>query len=193
MVSSISKEEISQLPIEEFDGHIFVIQTDSEAEKACAYLKTFDTLGFDTETRPSFQKGRIHKIALIQLATPENTCFLFRTNSIGIPDCLASILTDENITKIGLSIHDDFQAIRKRRIIRPKSFIELQNTVKKYGITDASLQRIYGILFGKRISKGQRLSNWEADILSEAQKKYAALDAWACLKIYRHLNEMNKA
>lgn len=193
MVSSISKEEISQLPIEEFDGRIFVIQTDSEAEKACAYLKTFDTLGFDTETRPSFQKGRIHKIALIQLATPENTCFLFRTNSIGIPDCLASILTDENITKIGLSIHDDFQAIRKRRIIRPKSFIELQNTVKKYGITDASLQRIYGILFGKRISKGQRLSNWEADILSEAQKKYAALDAWACLKIYRHLNEMNKA
>ncbi|WP_101689821.1 3'-5' exonuclease [Dysgonomonas massiliensis] len=193
MTSSISKEEISQLPLEEFDGRILVIQTESDAEKACAYLRTFDVLGFDTETRPVFQKGKTHKIALIQLATPENSCFLFRTNHIGIPDCLASILTDEKIIKVGVSIHDDFQAIRKRRIIKPKAFIDLQTTVRKFGIQDVSLQRIYGILFGKRISKGQRLSNWEADILSEAQKKYAALDAWACLKIYGHLKEIDKA
>lgn len=192
MMSSISKEELRQLPNEEFLGRIIVIQTESDAEKACAYLNTYSKLGFDTETRPSFQKGRSHKIALIQLATPENTCFLFRTNLIGIPDCLTQILTDENILKVGLSVHDDFQAIRKRRIIKPRGFIDLQTTVKGYGITDASLQRIYGILFGKRISKGQRLSNWEADILSEAQKHYAALDAWACLKIYMHLDEIKK-
>jgi ribonuclease D len=52
---------------------------------------------------------------------------------------------------------------------------------------DISLQKIYAILFGERISKNQRLTNWEADTLTEGQQHYAAIDAWACLRIYDHL------
>lgn len=191
MVNTISKGELAELPIEDFDGRIIVIQSLSEAEKAIQYLHGFDIIGFDSETRPAFHKGQRNKIALIQLAT-DDTCFLFRTNIIGIPDCLLDILAGAKIKKVGVSIHDDFSAIRNRADFKPENFIELQKFVKEYGIEDNGLQRIYGILFGKRISKRQRLSNWEAEVLSDAQKKYAALDAWACLKIYNKLINTDK-
>lgn len=154
-------------------------------------MQGFNILGFDSETRPAFHKGQRNKIALIQLST-DDTCYLFRTNLIGIPDCLINILVSKEIKKIGLSIHDDFSAIRNRADFKPENFIELQRFVKQFGIEDNGLQRIYGILFDRRISKRQRLSNWEADILSDAQKKYAALDAWACLRIYNKLTKTNK-
>ena len=69
----------------------------------------------------------------------------------------------------------------------PEGFIDLQDFVKQYNITDCSLQKIYGILFNERISKSQRLSNWEADFLTPQQQVYASIDAWACLRIYNHL------
>lgn len=185
---SISKEEIANLAIEEFPGRIITIQTVSDADKAVDYLMGFDKVGFDTETRPSFKKGQHYKISLMQLST-EDTCFLFRLNYIDIPDSLKRFLKSDQILKIGLSLRDDFGAIRKRTNVEPLHFLDLQNYVGQFGIEDASLQKIYAILFNKKISKGQRLSNWEADVLTESQKKYAALDAWACLQIYNLLNE----
>lgn len=191
MVKTISKEELSVMPTERFEGRIIVVQSEDDAKKAVAYLEKQSAIGFDTETRPAFRKGVSHQIALMQLST-EDTCFLFRLNVIGLPDCLADILINPAIKKIGLSIKDDFSAIHKRKSLVPVNFIELQTYVKQYGIEDNGLQRIYGILFGKRISKGQRLSNWEADVLSDAQKMYAALDAWACLRIFNELKVREK-
>lgn len=185
---SISKEEISLLEIEEFSGRIIVIDNEKDTDKAVSYLSQFEAVGFDTETRPSFKKGTRYKISLMQISTDE-ACFLFRLNRIGIPQSLENFLVNENILKIGLSLRDDFGAIRKRTDIKPANFLDLQNYVGQFGIEDASLQKIYAILFDKKISKGQRLSNWEADVLTEQQKKYAALDAWACLKIYNQLNQ----
>lgn len=190
MVSTISKEEISTLPPAIFTGRIIVVQTEKEAQKAVSYLEQHSIIGFDTETRPSFKKGVSRTIALMQLST-EDTCFLFRLNLIDIPKCLGHILIDPKIKKIGLSLKDDFSAIRKRIDLEPSNFIELQSFVKKFGIADNGLQRIYAILFGAKISKSQRLSNWEADILSDAQQKYASLDAWACLEIYNKLIRLN--
>ena len=191
MVNTITKEELSGLAQEKFTGRIIVVQTIDEALKAAAYLSGFNAIGFDTETRPAFKKGVSHQIALMQLST-EDTCFLFRLNFIGLPDCLTDILVNPAIKKIGLSLKDDFTAIHKRNPLSPVNFIDLQSFVQDYGIEDMGLQRIYGILFGKRISKGQRLSNWEADVLSDAQKLYAALDAWACLRIFNELKNREK-
>ena len=169
---TITKEEISLLEIEEFLGRIIVIDTEKDSDKAVSYLSGFEAVGFDTETRPSFKKGTRYKISLMQISTDE-ACFLFRLNRIGIPQSLEDFLVNEKILKIGLSLRDDFGAMRKRTDIKPANF----------------LQKIYAILFDKKISKGQRLSNWEADVLTEQQKKYAALDAWACLRIYNQLNQ----
>ena len=190
MGKSITKEEIARFTIEEFDGQIFEIQTLYEAEKAVEYLSTFKFIGFDTETRPSYRKGKLNRVALLQLAT-NDVCFLFRLNIIGFPSVLVELLSDPQIQKIGLSLNDDFRSLSRRMRFTPHNFVDLQKIVADYNIEDIGLQKIYALLFQKRISKNQRLTNWEADKLTESQKKYAALDAWACLKIYEKLCPAN--
>lgn len=184
---SITKDEIAQLPVEEFSGQIVLIETKEAADEAVSQLMRYARVGFDTETRPSFKKGQRYKIALMQIST-EDTCYLFRLNKIDMPDSLHAFLENTTTLKVGLSLRDDFGALRRRTEIDPANFLDLQNYVGKFGIEDASLQKIYAILFQKKISKGQRLTNWEAETLTEPQQKYAALDAWTCLKIYNYLN-----
>ncbi len=185
--NKITNEEVASLPVEEFKGRIITLLTEKDANKAVSYLSKFPMMGFDTETRPSFKKGRCFKIALVQLST-DDTCFLFRLNYMGFPKSLERLLSDASILKIGLSLKDDFRAMGKRIKIEPQNFLDLQTYIKQFGIEDISLQKIYAILFQKKISKGKRLSNWEAKALTSLQKKYAALDAWACLQIYKRLN-----
>lgn len=183
---SITKEQLNQLPAETFKGKIYVIDNEAAVMKAVQRLRNFSLLGFDTETRPSFMKGKVNKVALMQLAS-EDECYLFRLNKIDYPDALDDIICNPDIKKIGLSLRDDFAAIRKRSDKEPVNFVDLQQFVHKYGIDDNSLQKIYALVFGKKISKNQRLSNWEADQLTPAQQMYAAIDAWACVRIYKHL------
>jgi len=190
-VRNITKEEIATFDIEEFNGRIFVVDTPNKAEEAVRYLSGFSNLGFDTETRPNFRKGNLNSVALIQLAT-DNQCYLFRLNRTGFSSSLIQLLSDANIQKIGLSLKDDFTTMSRRMKFTPQGFIDLQKIISEYDIADTSLQKIYAILFQKKISKSQRLSNWEAEELSAAQKKYAALDAWACLRIYEKLCHINE-
>lgn len=184
---TISKEEIAEFPIEEFEGQIEIVQTLEEAHEALRILKKETIIGFDSETKPSFVKGKCNNVCLIQLST-QTTCFLFRINKAEmLTDIIKEIMENEEILKIGLSLKDDFSGINKLHKFKPKNFIDLQNHVKQFGIMDNSLTKIYAILFNKKISKSQRLTNWEADTLTDKQMKYAALDAWAALVIYQHL------
>ena len=186
--ASITKEEITSLPVEQFQGQTVVVDSQEAVREAISFLATFDYVGFDTETRPNFSKNQHHIIALIQLSTLER-CYLFRLNKLGgIPKQLEEFLKNGKTVKVGLSLLDDFHNIRKLMDFKPFNFIDLQKIVPSFGIREASLQKIYAILFGKKISKRMRLSNWEAAELTEAQKLYAALDAWACLRIYQKLN-----
>jgi ribonuclease D len=183
---TITKEEIAAFKNEEFKGRIFEIEHRENVNEAIRYLFGFSRLGFDTETRPSFRKGNSHGVSLIQLAT-DDSCFLFRLNKIGFPAPLIRLLSNPSILKIGLSLRDDFSSMGRRLEFVPAGFLDIQNIVKEHDIDDISLQKVYALLFGKKISKNQRLSNWDAYLLTESQKKYAALDAWACLKIYEKL------
>ena len=185
---SISKQQLAVLPPAHFSGSIIVVDTPSAVESAVMELRNADLIGFDTETRPSFKKGQTYDVALLQLSS-DDVCFLFRLNKIGMPDSLKALLEDETKTKVGLSIHDDFRNLRKTFDFQPAGFVELQTFATHWNIIDKSLSKLYGILFGQRLSKSQRLSNWEAEQLAEAQQHYAALDALACIHIYRHLNE----
>jgi ribonuclease D len=187
---TISKEDIAKLPPETFGGNIVVVDRMHQVEPAVAYLSTQSLIGFDTETRPTFKPGERNEVALMQLST-EDTCFLFRLNKIGYPAALEEILCNPEIKKIGLSLRDDFAAMRSRSGRKPVNFIDLQIFADKFGIDDNGLQRIYAIIFGKKITKNQRTSNWEATELSNAQLAYAAIDAWACLRIYNHLMNTN--
>ena len=186
------KKDINQLPRVNFNGRIFTVINTDEADKAVDYLMHAPILGIDTETRPSFRRGQVHLVALLQVST-HNTAFLFRLNRIGMPPSLIRLLEDTTIKMVGLSLHDDLMMLRKRHDFTPGNYIELQNEVKELGIADKSLQKLYANLYGEKISKSQQLSNWEADVLSEAQMQYAATDAWACIKIYEKILELKRS
>ena len=185
-VVSIDKQTINQMPVVSFPGRIHLIYAASQVSSAVTALRTASIVGFDTETRPSFKRGEHHKVALLQLSTSSDA-FLFRLNQTGVPTILKEFLEDKSIAKVGLSTTDDFHQLAGVCDAHPAGFIELQQLVKQFDITDMSLQKIYAILFQEKISKGQQLSNWEAPQLTDAQQRYAAIDAWACLRIYNYL------
>lgn len=186
ITNKFNKKLMPTLPRAVFGGKIVVILNESEAEKAVNFLLSQEILGLDTETRPSFVKGRQHKVALLQVAT-HDICFLFRLNLLKKSPAVKTFLEDTTVKKVGLSWHDDIRSLSKRIDFTPGSFIELQDEVKSIGIQDLSLAKIFANLFQHRISKREQLSNWEADILQEKQKVYAATDAWACVMIYEEL------
>ncbi len=187
--NKISKAEIKDMPLATYAGCIKVVDTPELLEEAMQELEGHSILGLDTETRPSFKKGEMHKVSLVQIATP-TCCYLFRLNKIGFTIELVNLLESKDIIKVGLSLTDDFLMLRRRRkSFKADGYIDLQKIIKDYGIEDLSLQKVYANLFNKRMSKGQRLSNWEQEELTPAQQQYAALDAVACLEIYNALIE----
>ena len=184
--SKYDKSKISALPRVVFEGRIFVITTPSEAEKAVNYLLSMPILGVDTETRPSFKRGSFHKVALLQVSTYD-TCFLFRLNFLGFHAAVKRLLEDTTVPKIGLSWHDDLCGLHRLGNFKPGLFIDIQDHVREIGVEDLSLQKLYANMFGQNISKRERLTNWEQDVLTDKQKQYAAIDAWACIRLYEEL------
>lgn len=186
---TITKPELAMMPKASFTGNIYTVNSPNEVKKVFQALKHYDIVGIDTETRPSFTKGKMNKVALLQIAT-DNICWLIRLNFTGITDEIKDFFEDKNIKKIGISLKDDFRQLTNCRKFEPHSYIELQQYAENFGIQDKSLQKIFGILFDEKISKSQRLTNWESEELTDLQKTYAATDAWACLKIYERLKDI---
>lgn len=190
--SKTEKDYISQLERYAFDGRIEVIQSEREALRAVEYLRKCKLLGIDTETKPSFKRGIQYQVALLQVASEDDICFLFRLNFMGFPSCLISILEDPSIHKVGLSLHDDFRALAHRtQEFHPAGFTDIQHLASGMGIQDLSLQKLYANVFGRRISKNAQLSNWEAEVLDEKQRIYAATDAAACIRLYKIMSKLH--
>lgn len=188
---SISKDEIKELEQLKFEGAIYCINSDEDLIKYLPKIKKIKLLGFDTETKPNFVKGEANqnKVSLLQLASSEET-FLVRLQNITMKKELFKILGNKRIKKVGLAIRDDLKALRKLKDFTPNNFIDLQQYVDQFGIEDKSLRKITAIVLKMRLSKAQRLSNWENEQLQDSQKVYAATDAWVCVEIYNTLKKL---
>jgi len=184
--NEISKEEVAALELIQFEGPIQVIDSLEAFEKAIREISLEPVLGFDTETRPSFKKGKIYPTSLIQIATLEQA-WIIRVGRMGYPAALLELLSDDNPLKIGLGLQDDLRRLRADFQFEPGGFLDLQQYVEAFKIEEKGLKKISGIVLNRRISKSQQVSNWDADLLSEAQLRYAATDAWICLMIYNSL------
>ena len=182
---TISNDEVAALPTAEFAGRIVVVDDESKIEAACRDLSSCTVVGFDTETRPSFKAGVTNKVSLLQLSTPE-TCYLFRLNRIRLDNRILKILTAKRIVKVGADVAGDMRSLHVLRSFREQGFVDLQQLAAS-GIEEKSLRKLAAITLGLRVSKAQRLSNWEAATLTPQQMMYAAVDAWICIEILRRL------
>lgn len=192
MYSSISKEALDELPHCHYNGPVTIVDNNDQIADAIKLLKKERVLGFDTETKPSFRKGEVNMVSLLQLASPTDV-FLFRLNKCGLSSEIVSLLESPSIMKIGVGIRDDLRALRKLGHFTPCRFVELQDLVKSLGMDAQSLKGIAGNVLNVRVSKRQRLSNWDADVLSEGQVDYAATDAWIPLQVFNELNRVEPA
>ena len=189
--SKFDKAAIASLPVVTFGGKIEVVLSAERCRAAVDFLLSRDILGIDTETRPSFKRGAHYTVSLLQVAT-RDVCFLFRLKYTGMNSDILRLLEDTTVPKIGLSLHDDIAMLHQVASFVPGYFIDLQKHVSEIGVEDLSLQKLYANFFGKKISKNQRLTNWDADILSEKQKVYAATDAWSCIMLYDELMRLER-
>lgn len=185
----IDKATIQTLPLAFFEGEIVVIDKPDMVAEAASYLRQHTILGVDTEARPSFKRGVHYPTALVQISTLER-CYLFRLTHVGLPVEIAEIFANPSICKVGLAFKDDINGLRRRRDFKPANCVDLQSIVCKYGIMELGLQKIFAIVFGKKISKAQQLTNWENSHLTAEQARYASTDAWATLSIYLALQQV---
>lgn len=190
---TIDPKQLETLPLEAFKGKIEVIDHKGLGyARAIAYLNSQKILGFDTETRPSFEVHHLHHdVALLQLSGPDKA-YLFRLNKLGFPKTLRGILANPNIIKVGAACKDDARGLQRLAPFEPHGFLDLQSMVWEWGIKDKSVKKMAAIILGIRISKSQQLSNWEADCLTPAQQLYAATDAWVCREMYLELMDSPK-
>ena len=186
--STITNEQTAQLSPAHFDGKIIVVQNETQIEEACRDLASQRIIGFDTETRPSFKAGVTNKVSLLQLSTQER-CYLIRLNRVKLHSAILKILSNPNIIKIGADVAADMRSLHVLRNFKERGVLDLQKIVSAWGIEEKSLRKMSAIVLGERVSKAQRLSNWEANQLTPQQQIYAATDAWVCIEIYKHLTK----
>ena len=184
--SEISKEEVAALELIQYEGPIYLIDSMEAFEQEIEHIAVEPVLGFDTETKPSFKKGKVYPTSLIQISSLEKA-WIIRVSRIGYPKRLLDLLSGETPLKIGLGLQDDLRRLRADFHFEPQGFLDLQNYVQAFRIDEKGLKKISGIVLNRRISKSQQVSNWDADVLSEAQLRYAATDAWICMMIYNSL------
>ena len=182
----MSKEELQLLPLFNHHGRYVLIETVSSALKAIEELKKASTLGFDTETRPSFRKGESYNVALLQLANHE-CCYLFRLNKIPLSPELVGLLEDEKINKVGVGIRDDIIALQKMLKFTPAGFIDLSEKTRISKVLSLSLRSLCGMYLNQRLSKGAKVTNWENSVLSDSQARYAANDAFVGLLVFEKM------
>ena len=185
-IDKISNEQTALLPAVEFRGEIRNDDHDRANAAACKTNADPPDNGYDTKPRPSFRPGVTFRVSLLQLSTP-TVCYLFRLNKIPLAKPILQLLEDRRILKIGADVAGDLRSLRQIRHFRDGGFVDLQGIAPEWGIGEKSLRKLSAIVLGRRVSKAQRLSNWEAATLTDKQQLYAATDAWVCTRIYEQL------
>jgi ribonuclease D len=188
---NITPEEINSLPLKTFDGKTSVISEPEKLPKIISEISKYEVVGFDTETRPSFKKGQVYKVSLLQLAIPKKV-FLIRINYTGVTEEIASLFADPKIIKTGVGIRDDIKALQKLRPFEPAGVFDLSTLAKQAGLQVESVKKLTALLLGFRISKSAQTSNWEVPTFTQKQIEYAATDAWVCLELYGKLKSKMK-
>lgn len=191
IIEKITKEEISKLPLRAFDGNIVVITDKEHAIDISNKLLKEKVLGFDTEAKPSFKKGEINNVCMIQLSTGSEA-YIFRVHLFDIPKELTNIFESPDIIKVGAAIRDDIKDLQKLKPFTPNAFVEIQDSAKEVGSQNFGLKSMAALFLKFRISKSAKLTNWENKTLTQQQLTYAATDAWVGLKLHEAISAYKK-
>ena len=179
----LSKNEINSLPQIKFNGDVEVLSSNDNVQAAVNYLMNYDLIGFDTETKPTFVKGPLNPPSIMQLACIDKV-YIFQLDNESLYKKLFPILSNENITKCGVSVDRDLIELMYLSPFDPLSFVDLGNIARDYDVPHHGLRGLVAMFLKHRISKGAQISDWSKTVLSPSQITYAATDAWISLKLF---------
>ena len=170
-----------------------LVRSERDAADALAALMAADTIGFDTESKPTFAKGEVSTGPhLVQLST-DDVAWLFQTatpagNALAIT-VLKPVLEAETILKVGFGLGDDVRRLRAKFGVEIRNVLDLSTALRRRGERNPlGAKSAVARFLGQKLQKSKRITttNWSLPRLSEQQLKYAADDAHAALRIYRH-------
>jgi ribonuclease D len=179
----LSKNEINSLPQIKFNGDVEVLSSNDNVQAAVNYLMNYDLIGFDTETKPTFVKGPLNPPSILQLACIDKV-YIFQLDNESLYKKLFPILSNENITKCGVSVDRDLIELMYLSPFDPLSFVDLGNIARDHDVPHHGLRGLVAMFLKHRISKGAQISDWSKTVLSQSQITYAATDAWISLKLF---------
>ena len=189
-----NKDEIRELPL--YVGldlaDIHIIENTEQAEQAVNELKTQTCLGFDTESKPIFRKGRVCPgPTLIQLATLEKA-YLFPTRFECAVSAARAILSDSNIKKVGFGLNGDNKELRNKLDIEIQNTEDLAVKLKHIAKDKRTIGARAGVamVLQQRLGKGAQKSNWGAYPLKQTQVLYAANDAHCAICIDAEISDL---
>ncbi len=177
------------MPLFHYEGEVVLVHNPAQAQEVVTHLLCQKALGFDTETRPSFRKGKTYLPSLIQLADTERV-YIFQPAETVLPGALAGLLAGRGVLKVGVAVHDDCRFLAKLHPFEPAGVVDLGRLARAAGVAEHGLRGLAAHFLGLRISKGEQCSNWATQNLSAKQIRYAATDAWISLAIYRRMQEL---
>lgn len=184
-----SKEEINALPLRRYSGSVSLVRTEEDLETALTVLRNEELIGFDTETRPTFRKGKINLPSLIQFASQE-TVYLIHLGWVPFSDGIKDILSDPDIVKTGVAVRDDIKDLKKLAHFNDAGVVDLGEVARELGMETHGLRNLAANLLEFRISKAAQCSNWSNLDLSRQQINYAATDAWVSREIHLRMREL---
>jgi RNA polymerase sigma factor for flagellar operon FliA len=169
---------------------VCVVHSADDMAAALAALLSADVLGFDTESKPTFQKGEVSTGPhLVQLATDERA-WLFQLGRHPTPalEVLRAVLESTTILKVGFGLSDDLRRLRTKLGIEPRNVLDLATALRRGERNTVGARTAVARFFGQRLQKSKRVTttNWSLPRLSEKQILYAADDAHVALRVYRH-------
>jgi ribonuclease D len=179
----ISKEYINSLPIIRFDGDVVMVTSEQQADDVLKSLMEEPWVGFDTESKPSFTKGTLYPVSLVQFST-QDTAYLLQLKKTGFTDGLVELLENKHIKKIGVGIKADIVKLQELRPFIPGGFVDLSELASAKGIIQVGVRGLTARYLHHRLPKTAQKTNWARSELTMKQQIYAASDAWICLQIY---------
>jgi ribonuclease D len=183
--------------MEPFEGlgleSVFVVSDKQQAEIACQELMRAEVVGFDTESKPTFQKGEQSAGPhILQFATVEKA-FIFHAHFSESEKIIIELLMSERLTKIGFDLRGDLSHISRRFGVRPASIVDLGRSFRQLGYRNTiGATSAVAMLFNRRLHKSKAIttSNWAARKLTERQLLYAANDAYAAIRVFHALQQL---
>ncbi len=185
----ITKDEINDLPLRRYEGNVAVVRTEEELVAAVSRMRQEDLLGFDTETRPTFHKGKLNLPSLVQFACSD-VVYLIQLNWLPLTESVTALLADPAIIKTGVAVRDDIKDLKKLLFFDDAGVMDLGEVARSVGLETHGLRNLAANLLGFRISKGAQCSNWASKELSVQQVQYAATDAWISREIHLRMREL---